>query len=237
MTHDRTSSAGTEISQLSDAMRNESSAYQPPDAGVEAYHVEYQAIPWDNHGSGKTRLSIRSALFYLAMMAAFGGRSMMPTYPAFDSWWFRDDAGMFVHNTTGMVAKKKPKVLEHPEPCGERRPEWVTFTSEDGESEDFLTRASSSFSRFYSPLPLLGKVPFHIHPLVVLLSPPSSAVRGNEVTEIDEDALAAPILLPKGRQNNSGQMEKVELLLDDANVQLLLRNEHVHYRKARLALV
>jgi hypothetical protein len=89
MGHDRTTSAGTEISQLSSAMQNtslsDSFAYQPPDAGVEAYHVEYQTIPWGNHGSGKTRLSIRSSLFYLTMMAAFGTRSMLQTYPAFDS--------------------------------------------------------------------------------------------------------------------------------------------------------
>lgn len=146
MTHNRAVSAGTEISQLSSAIEStsldESSAYQPPDAGVEQYHVEYQAIPWASHGGGMTRLSIRSALFYLSMMAAFGERAMMGAYPTFNSWWYRDD-GAFVHNMTGMVTKNKtPPVLEHPNPSGERRPEWVTFPSEDGESEDFLTRTS-----------------------------------------------------------------------------------------------
>jgi hypothetical protein len=37
-----------------------------------------------------------------------------------------------------MLAKKKPQVLEYPNPSGERGPEWVTFTLEGGESEDFL---------------------------------------------------------------------------------------------------
>ncbi|KAK0702712.1 hypothetical protein B0H67DRAFT_558327 [Lasiosphaeris hirsuta] len=139
--HSRMSSTETDVSHLSSALQGTSlnnSLYAPPDNGVEAYHVEYQTIPWENSGH-KSQLSIRLALFYLAMMAGYGARSLLPAYPAFDScWWCDSNADLFVHNTTG-IPSKIPHNLEHPNPTGQRGP---AFTSETGRPEKFLTRAS-----------------------------------------------------------------------------------------------
>lgn len=145
---DRTTSVGSAISRLSSAMQGMSlggsSSYRPPGGGIDAFRVEYQTIAWKEHGNGRSRLSIRLALFYLAMMAGFGHRSLLTGYPAFDSWWWCvDDDCSFVHNTTGMPSKKRPRALEYPDPNGQRGPEWVSFTSSDGVSEDYLTRTSA----------------------------------------------------------------------------------------------
>jgi len=145
--HERNTSVGTTISQLSSAMQstsldNPSSSYKTVDGGIDGFHVEYQTVPWEKHGG--SRLSVRLALFYLAMMAGFGARRILVAYPALDSWWWSaNDDGTFTHNTTGMPSRKKPQNLEYPDPTGPRDPEWVTFSSDDGESHGVLTRTSA----------------------------------------------------------------------------------------------
>jgi len=140
--HSRMSSSETDLSRLSSALQSVSlsnSIYTPQDDGVEAYRVEYQAIPWKSSGP---QLSIRLALFYLAMMAGYGSHSILPAYPAFDShWWSDAHAELFVHNTTGFPSKI-PRNLEHPDPTGQRGPEIKAFTSGTGRPGTFLTRAS-----------------------------------------------------------------------------------------------
>lgn len=145
--HSYHTSTSTDVSQLSASMRNvsiadSSSEYQPTDAGVDGYPVEYRSIPWNNHGKGKHHLTVRLALFYLAWMAGIGQNAPQSSYPRFDSFWFRLD-GVCVHNTTGMVSKKASSPLEHPNPTGERGPVWVTYGGDDdSEALDVLTLVS-----------------------------------------------------------------------------------------------
>jgi hypothetical protein len=104
--------------------------------------VEYRSIPWSNHGRGRHHLTVRLALFYLSWMTGVGQNALQPSYPSFDSFWFRLD-GNCVHNTTGLLSKKPAKSLEYPNPSGERGPRWVTFGSEEeNESLDVLTLES-----------------------------------------------------------------------------------------------
>ncbi|KAK3304881.1 uncharacterized protein B0T15DRAFT_537917 [Chaetomium strumarium] len=63
---------------------------------------EYALAPWDAHGRG--RLTIRLALWCLAMMAANGDNHIDYWYPDLDSWRLAKE-GYYVHNTTG--AKKR----------------------------------------------------------------------------------------------------------------------------------
>lgn len=61
------------------------------------YDPEYAVIPWSAHGQG--RLTIKLALWCLAMMAANGDGYLDYSYPGLDSWR-RAEKG-FVHNTSG----------------------------------------------------------------------------------------------------------------------------------------
>ncbi|KAM7195181.1 hypothetical protein V8F33_006855 [Rhypophila sp. PSN 637] len=101
-------SSSTDISKLSDRLQNTSlggSSYQATDSGAEYHPVDYQAIPWTNHGDGKKTLTVRLALFYLSMRAGFGPAEIQTAYPPFNSWTCRDD-GTLMHNTTGKVIKR-----------------------------------------------------------------------------------------------------------------------------------
>lgn len=128
---------------ISDMMQNTSleysSYYQSSDSGDEFCPVEYRAIPWTNHGDGRAQLTIRLALFYLAKMAGFGQIAIQYEYPAFDSWcWFPED-GLYMHNTTGRKSKKMPShgSLQHFDPSNAG----PQFAEIDGLL--YLTRASA----------------------------------------------------------------------------------------------
>ncbi|KAL8377050.1 hypothetical protein RB595_007944 [Gaeumannomyces hyphopodioides] len=138
--HSRVGSGETDISILSSKLQSVvfSSAYQPTESGVAFAPVEYQAIPWSNHGDGKKQLTVRLGLFYLAMMAGYGARSIQTEYPAFDSWFYDEKRSTFVHNTLGTKAKKMPPnvVLQHPDPDASG-PAFATFNG-----VDYITRRS-----------------------------------------------------------------------------------------------
>jgi hypothetical protein len=63
---------------------------------------EYVVIPWGEHRPGK--LTIKLALWCLAMMAANGGCDIDYSYPALDSW--RKEGSKYVHNTSGATKKR-----------------------------------------------------------------------------------------------------------------------------------
>lgn len=63
---------------------------------------EYAVIPWAEHRPGK--LTVKLALWSLAMMAANGGRDIDYSYPALDSG--RQEGSKYVHNTSGATKKR-----------------------------------------------------------------------------------------------------------------------------------
>ncbi|KAM0249214.1 hypothetical protein ACHAQJ_009120 [Trichoderma viride] len=110
------------------------SSYQQTESGGEFCPVEYQVIPWSNHGDGQ--LTVRLGLFYLSMMAGYGRTTIQTEYPLFDSWYYRND-GVYVHNTTGRLCKERPHqaVLRYFKPSA--GPEWVNV-----DDVQYLTLAS-----------------------------------------------------------------------------------------------
>ncbi|KPM34267.1 hypothetical protein AK830_g12308 [Neonectria ditissima] len=145
--HSHHASTSTDVSRLSTSMRNasiadSSSSWKPSGPTVDNYPVEYRAIPWDSHGRGKSHLTVRLALFYLAWMAGVGRNELQHSYPSLDSSWFSLD-GSCLHNTTGLVSKKAAKRMEYSDPSGERGPRWETTEGgDDGESFQVLTLES-----------------------------------------------------------------------------------------------
>ncbi|OAA63355.1 hypothetical protein SPI_03518 [Niveomyces insectorum RCEF 264] len=61
------------------------------------YDPEYAVIPWNAHGSHT--LTVKLALWCLAMMSVKGGNDIRYAYPPLDSWQATDTG--FVHNTSG----------------------------------------------------------------------------------------------------------------------------------------
>lgn len=113
------------------------SSYQETDSSTEFAPLEYQAIPWANHGDGRKQLTVRLALFHLAMMAGYGPNFIQTKYPDFDTWYYGGN-GIYAHSTSSIrLSKKPPKTsIQYPvrEDSGSR---WVTF---DG--VDYITRHS-----------------------------------------------------------------------------------------------
>ncbi|OAA67345.1 hypothetical protein SPI_01921 [Niveomyces insectorum RCEF 264] len=64
----------------------------------DVYDPEYAVIPWSRHGRGK--LTIKLALWCLAMMAANGDRYVDYEYPGLHTWRIEENAS-YVHNTSG----------------------------------------------------------------------------------------------------------------------------------------
>lgn len=86
------------------------SEYEPPANAGEFHPIEYQVIPWANAGGdGKTRFTVRSALFFLSLMASKGPVDIQTDYAPLDSWYFDQDQGHFKHNTTGKVSRTMPR--------------------------------------------------------------------------------------------------------------------------------
>lgn len=58
-------------------------------------------------------------------MAGYGRTTIQTEYPPFDSWHYRDD-GTYVHNTTGITSKERPRqaVLQYFKPSA-AGPKWV----------------------------------------------------------------------------------------------------------------
>ncbi|EHK22895.1 uncharacterized protein TRIVIDRAFT_60285 [Trichoderma virens Gv29-8] len=82
------------------------------------YPPEYAIIPWDVHGPGK--LTIKLALWCLAMMAANGHRYIAYSYPDLDSWRQGYNGG-YVHNTSGATLSTLVEGHRYEEPDLEGR--------------------------------------------------------------------------------------------------------------------
>ncbi|POR32215.1 Uncharacterized protein TPAR_07594 [Tolypocladium paradoxum] len=78
---------------------------------------EYAAIPWKAHG--REVLTIKLAIWCLAMMATNGDRFVDYSYPKLDSWR-RTNQG-YVHSASGTTKSKLSKHDSHQEPDPDRR--------------------------------------------------------------------------------------------------------------------
>ncbi|EFQ99325.1 hypothetical protein MGYG_02338 [Nannizzia gypsea CBS 118893] len=96
---------GSEHMSSSDHMPS-SQSYKDDGKGGEYRPVEMKSIPWDNSGKGK--LTVKLALWWIHMMAAAPGcdTTIGPEYPPLDAWVLRN--GVYHHNTTGLVSKNPP---------------------------------------------------------------------------------------------------------------------------------
>ncbi|KAH8654679.1 hypothetical protein BGZ61DRAFT_572799 [Ilyonectria robusta] len=85
------------------------------------YNPEYAVIAWDAHGNG--RLTIKLALWCLAMMAANGDRWIDYSYPQLDSWRSADKG--YAHSTSGTTKARLSRgdVYLEPDPDRARREE------------------------------------------------------------------------------------------------------------------
>ncbi|OAA59099.1 hypothetical protein SPI_06301 [Niveomyces insectorum RCEF 264] len=95
-------SAGN-ISGLSDTFANTTASYD--DSATTSYSIyppEYALIPWTSHGPGK--LTVKLALWCLAMMAGNGDGHVDYSYPYLDSW--REVEGGYFHNTKGVFKSR-----------------------------------------------------------------------------------------------------------------------------------
>ncbi|KAK5999027.1 hypothetical protein PT974_01414 [Cladobotryum mycophilum] len=105
--------------QISDAsmVDPESSFVDDNTMNWDYYPPEFAVIPWDTYGSGK--LTIKLALWCLAMIAANGDRYIACSYPNLDSWRRGNDG--YVHNTSGATSSTLSDGLCHEEPDLEGR--------------------------------------------------------------------------------------------------------------------
>ena len=81
--------------------------YQPP---------EYAVVPWGNSGTG--RLTVKLALWCLAMMSANGDNFLDFSYPGLDTW--RKAEKGHVHNTSGAIKRRLNRDDVHQESDPER---------------------------------------------------------------------------------------------------------------------
>lgn len=88
---------------------------------LEYNNPEYAVIRWDAHGKG--RLTIKLALWCLAMMATRGDRYIDYSYPDLDTWRSAGKGKGFVHNTSGIHRSKlsKAHIRQEPDPGREWR--------------------------------------------------------------------------------------------------------------------
>ncbi|KAJ4161591.1 uncharacterized protein LMH87_007622 [Akanthomyces muscarius] len=87
-----------------------SEGFQDTDPLLWDFGVEYKAIPWSAHGSGK--LTGKLALWALARMASCGDRSIEYSYPGLDTWRTQDTGRGIVHNTSGAKLDNPTKHTE-----------------------------------------------------------------------------------------------------------------------------
>ncbi|KAI1122184.1 hypothetical protein F5Y10DRAFT_254571 [Nemania abortiva] len=88
----------SDVSMASGSTSGQESSFQDDDPmNWDYYDPEYAIIPWSNYGE---TLTIKSSLWFLAMMAVKGDRFIDYSYPALDSWRKGSD-GKYIHNTTG----------------------------------------------------------------------------------------------------------------------------------------
>ncbi|DAA78669.1 TPA_exp: Uncharacterized protein A8136_2454 [Trichophyton benhamiae CBS 112371] len=99
---------GSERMSSSDHMPS-SQSYRDDGRGGEYRPIEMKSIPWDNSGKGK--LTVKLALWWIHMMAAAPGcdTTIGPEYPPIDSWVPHPQEGGYRHTTTGLFSKKLPK--------------------------------------------------------------------------------------------------------------------------------
>lgn len=80
---------------------------------VEYKDPEYALVPWENWGEGT--LTVKLALWFLAMMAVRGPRDLDTNYPGINTWR-SVGGGVYVHNTSGRETRDLPggDVLDPP---------------------------------------------------------------------------------------------------------------------------
>ncbi|OAL72445.1 hypothetical protein A7D00_3445 [Trichophyton violaceum] len=86
-----------------------SQSYRDDGRGGEYRPVEMKSVSWNDSGKGK--LTVKLALWWIHMMAAAPGcdTTIGPEYPHMDSWVPRPHEGGYRHTTTGLLSKKLPK--------------------------------------------------------------------------------------------------------------------------------
>lgn len=100
--HRRVVSTVLDLSDSVQAMSisSQTQSYVETGKGYEYQNPRCRVIPWANHGEDD--LTVKSALFYLCMMAGYGSRHVAPAYPKLNTWWYLSD-GTLRHNTTGFT--------------------------------------------------------------------------------------------------------------------------------------
>ncbi|POR37553.1 Uncharacterized protein TPAR_02257 [Tolypocladium paradoxum] len=107
-THQRVLSGVNELSDSAQAMlmSMESSgaqSYVESGKGLEYQNPKYQIVPWEN--GGESKLTVKSGIFYLCMMAGYGSRHICSGYPKLNTWRYLAD-GALRHNTSGFTKKQ-----------------------------------------------------------------------------------------------------------------------------------
>lgn len=124
------------------ASSKEDRSYQPHHGSVEYNPIEFKSIPWDESGKGK--LTVKLALWWLHMMAAAPGcdTSVKTEYPPLDSWSTSSD-GKSRHSSTGVVANKPPlgRPTEPSTSASQRRPVTASQSVQSGFQQSLPSRS------------------------------------------------------------------------------------------------
>ncbi|KAM4059828.1 hypothetical protein HRG_002548 [Hirsutella rhossiliensis] len=104
------------------------SSYLDDNATDWDYHdPEYALVPWQAHGE---RLTVKLALWFLAMMAERGDNYIDYSYPGLDTWRSRGPGG-FIHNVSGRKKQtlNRRDTRQEPDPQGPQREQAASDTS------------------------------------------------------------------------------------------------------------
>lgn len=143
------------------ASNKENRSYQPHRGTVEYNPIEFKSIPWDESGKGK--LSVKLALWWLHMMAAAPGcnTSVETEYPPLHSWSTLSD-GKCRHSSTGIVSNKPPlgRSTEPSTSASQRRPVAASQPAQSGFQQSLPSRPRPALAGRESqrgPKPVEGK--------------------------------------------------------------------------------
>ncbi|KAF4967384.1 hypothetical protein FSARC_5063 [Fusarium sarcochroum] len=127
---------------------------------------EYAVIDWATSGQGS--LTIKLALWALAMMATNGGRHIAYSYPGLDTWRWVDR--YYVHNSSRATKLRLSKrdIYQEAAPVGDNgdmnNPGGIGATSELQQTDDPQSRfLEGTAGGSGQPGSLYGRIPFHLH--------------------------------------------------------------------------
>ena len=137
------------------------SSYQPHYGSEEYNPIEFKSIPWDESGKGK--LTVKLALWWLHMMAAAPGcnTSVETEYPSLHSWSTLSD-GKCRHSSTGIVSNKPPlgRSTEPSTSASQRCPVAASQSAQSGFQQSLPSRprpAPAGRESQQEPKPVEGK--------------------------------------------------------------------------------